>query len=140
MWTLKNETATDENRDIIEDENCGKNNIEEISDDIEDDDDVEKVDIELPGKSESVEFTVFIPCKDHWLSKDQLYYTQELSKFSEIDEIENLWINSKSNYQVGTYLETNLKFQTKFASRFKHDIAYRQSIWNRLSIKETCPE
>ena len=110
-------------------------NIEEISDDIE-----EEVDIELPGKSESVEFTVFIPCKDHWLSKDQIYYTQELSRFSEIDRIENLWIHSKSNYQVGTYLETNLKFQTKFARRFTQDIAYRQSIWNRLSIKETCPE
>ena len=35
-----------ENRDIIEDENCVKNNIEEISDDIEDDDDVEEVDID----------------------------------------------------------------------------------------------
>ena len=99
-----------------------------------------EVDSELPGKSESVELTVFVPCKDHWLSKGQIFYTQELSRFSEIDKIENLWIHSKDNYEVGTYLETNLKFQTKFARRFKHDIEYRQSIWNRLNIKETCPE
>ena len=47
-----------------------------------------------PGSVESVEFIVFLSFKDHWLSKDQVYYTQEgqeLDKFEEIERVENLW-------------------------------------------------
>jgi hypothetical protein len=40
-----------------------------------------------PGSVESVEFIVFLPCKDQWLSKDQVYYTRELEKFEEIERV-----------------------------------------------------
>ena len=96
--------------------------------------------IEEPGSVESVEFIVFLPCKDQWLSKDQVYYTQELEKFEEIERVENLWINAKPNYEVGTYLKTELKLRTRYANRLKNNNKYRQSIWDRLGIKETCPE
>ena len=69
-----------------------------------------------------------------------MYYTDELKKFKEIERIENLWINSKSNYEIGTYLETNLKFQTKYAKEIKNNKVVRQSLWDRLEIKDTCPD
>ena len=89
---------------------------------------------------ESVELTVYLECRDHWLSKDQAYYTEQLNKFSEIERVDDIWINTKPNYNVGTYLETNLKFRTKFANQFRNDETFRQPIWDRLRIKETCPE
>ena len=92
------------------------------------------------GNIETVELKVFVPCRDHWLSKDQVYYTDELRKISEIERIENLWIHSKNNYEIGTYLETDLKFQTKFASKFKQDSKFRQSIWDKIGIKDTYPD
>ena len=102
--------------------------------------DVDDLDTIAGGKLETVELKVFVPCRDQWLSKDQTFYTEELRKFSEIESIENLWIISKNNYEVGTYLETNLKFFTRFADRFKKDVAYRQSVLDRLGIKDTCPD
>ena len=113
-----------------------------------DDDDEENNDLEsekndigvVAGNIETVELTVFVPCRDDWLSKDQIFYTDELRKFSEVERIENLWINSKSNYKVGSFLETNLKFQTRFANKIKNDAKYRQSLWDRIGIKDTCPD
>ena len=53
--------------------------------------------------------------------------------------MDDLWINSIPNYQVGTYLATDVKLVTKFSKNWKNE-AFRQNIWERLSIKETCPE
>ena len=74
---------------------------------------------------ESVELTVYLECKDYWLSKDQIYYTEQINKFSEIERVDNLWINTKPNYNVGTYLQANLKFRTKFANQFRNDETFR---------------
>ena len=89
---------------------------------------------------ETVELKVYLKCRDQWLSKDQVYYTDELKKFKEIERIENLWINAKSNYEIGTYLETNLKIHTKYAKEIKNNKVFRQSLWDRLEIKDTCPD
>ena len=88
---------------------------------------------------ETIELKVFLKCRDQWLSKDQVYYTDELRKFKEIERIENLWIHAKNNYEIGTYLETDLKIQTKLARKFKNQ-AFRLSLWDRLDIKDTCPD
>ena len=40
---------------------------------------------------------VYLECKDYWLSKDQAYYTEQLNKFSEIERVDDLWINTKPN-------------------------------------------
>ena len=61
---------------------------------------------------ETVELKVFLKCRDQWLSKDQVYYTDELRKFKEKERIENLWIHAKNNYEIETYLETAPKIQT----------------------------
>ena len=37
---------------------------------------------------ETVELKVYLKCRDQWLSKDQVYYTDELKKFKEIERIE----------------------------------------------------
>ena len=98
------------------------------------------VDNELDnGETETIDLKVFVKCRDQWLSKDQVYYTDELRKFKEIERIENLWIHSKSSYEVGTYLETDLKLQTKLAKKFKSEV-FRESLWDRLEIKDTCPD
>ena len=33
-----------------------------------------------------------------------------------------------------------LKIKTKFALKFKNDKQFRQNIWDKLDIRETCPE
>ena len=139
--SIDDEDSDDEDTDNEndEDEDTGsEENDDNVSDDKSDVNDLDT--IAVAGKLETVELKVFVPCRDQWLSKDQTYYTEELRKFSEIESIEKLWIISKNNYEVGTYLETNLKFLTRFADRFKKDVAYRQSVWDRLGIKDTCPD
>ena len=71
---------------------------------------------------------------------DQTFYWSEIEKFSEIEKVEHLYVHSKSGYKVGTYLETYVKFKTKHADKFKNDKIFRESVFNRLQIKETCPE
>ena len=72
----------------------------------------EKSDVDVePSENQTVEIvelTVYLECRDHWLSKDQAYYTEQLNKFSEIERVDDMWINTKPNYIVGTYFETNL--------------------------------
>ena len=89
---------------------------------------------------QSVELTVYLECKDYWLSKDQIYYTEQLNKYSEIERVYDLWINTKPNYNVGTYLQASLKFRTKFANQFRNDETFRELIWDRLKITDLCPE
>ena len=48
----------------------------------------------------------------YFLSNDKNYYTKELNDMKEIDNIEDLWINSERGMKIGTYLETNLSFFT----------------------------
>ena len=131
----------EEERDVNEDDVDAKseNNVME-GEDVE----TEKRDVVLEQSAnetvESVELTVYLECKDYWLSKDQAYYMEQLNKFSEIERVDDLWINTKPNYNVGTYLEANLKFRTKFANQFRNEETVRQSIWDRLKIKDICPE
>ena len=42
--------------------------------------------------------------------------------------------------KVGTYLETYLKMKTKHADNFRNDKMFRESVWDRLNIKDTCTE
>ena len=135
------DTGSEGNDDNVSDDKHDsktKNIIVEVHNDKSDVDDLDT--IAVGGKLETVDLKVFVPCRDQWLSKDQTFYTEELRKFSEIESIEKLWIISKNNYEVGTYLETNLKFLTRFADRFKQDVDFRQSVWDRLGIKDTCPD
>ena len=53
--------------------------------DVEDTDekyvDIDDVDEEVDNDViETIELTVFLKCRDQWLSKDQVYYTDELGK------------------------------------------------------------
>ena len=61
-------------------------------------------------------------------------------QFCEIEKIEHLYVFSKSGYKIGTYLETYIKIKTKQADNFRNDKMFRESVWDRLKIKETCPE
>ena len=90
-------------------------------------------------KSELIKFTIYLPCKDTFLSNDKNFYTEELNKMEEIDNVEDLWINGERGMKVGTYLQTNLKFYTKYATKWKNDTVFRQGIWDRLKIRETEP-
>ena len=104
--------------------------------------DVDIVDVDEEVENdviETIELKVFLRCRDQWLSKDQFCYTDDLRKFKEIERIENLWIQAKNNFEIGTYLETDLKIETKLARKFKNKV-FRQSLWDRLDIKNTCPD
>ena len=138
----------EEESDDDDDDNSSVEANNEIESDVDRIETVEEVFVEIINEDimeeaeeiETVEFTIFVPCRDHWLSKDQVFYTDELRKFREIERIENLWIHSKNNYEVGTYLQADLKFQTRFSSKFNNNVSFRQSIWNRLGINDTCPD
>ena len=140
--------SSEESEEIVSGEKKTKTKMKDKNDVIDENDVIvevhneeEDVDqIVVAGKIETVYIKVYVPCRDPWLSKDQTFYTDELRKFPEIESIENLWIISKNNYEVGTYLETNLKFFTRFADNFNNDASYRQSVWDRLGIKDTCPD
>ena len=90
--------------------------------------------------SVTIDLRVLVPCRYICLKNDQTLYWNELEKFSEFDKIEHLYVHSKSNYKVGTYLDTYIKFKTKHAESFKNDENFRENIWNRLQIKETYPK
>ena len=92
------------------------------------------------GPDELVEFNVFVPCRDMWLTNDKEFYTNELNKMREIEYVDYMWIKCQKDYCVGTYLSTEVRFVTKFSNQWKNDEAFRQIIWDRLQIKETCPE
>ena len=70
------------------------------------------------GPSEVLEFDVFMPCNDVWLTNDKECYTKELSDMREIENVEYLRIKGTSDYSVGTYLATNIKIITKFADKW----------------------
>ena len=91
------------------------------------------------NKIEVLQFRVYGPCRDLYLRNDQDFYWKELEAFSEIEKIEHLYVHSKRDYQVGTYLEIYIKLSTRFSHKMKNDQAFRQNIWDRLNIKETCP-
>ena len=94
----------------------------------------------IEGAQETLEFNIFVPCRDHFLTKDQQYYSQHLNGMPEIGKLQELWIKPNNEYKVGTYLETTLKFTTKYATMWKESESFRMKVWNRLNIKETCPE
>ena len=85
-------------------------------------------------------FIIYAPCKDSYLSSDQEFYKKEINNISEIENVERLWINGKPGYKVGDYLEVELRIKTKCALKFKNDKQFRQNLWDKLDIKETCPE
>ena len=128
----KNENEKVDNDDV---------HVDDYNDKKEDDDTVNMTFVNpSQQESEMVEFDVFVKCKDHWLRNDQSLYFQRLNTIPEIDRVENLWITPKKDYQVGSYLPTNIKFKTKFGNRFKVDEEFRHSIWKKLEFEETCPE
>ena len=68
------------------------------------------------------------------------FYWTELEKFWEIEKIKHLYVFSKIGYKVGTYLETYIQMKTKYADNFRNDKMFRESVWDRLKIKDTCTE
>ena len=68
-------------------------------------------------EAESVEFDVFVKCKDHWLRNDQIMYMSRLRSVPEVETVENMWITPINNYKIGSYLSTSIKFQTKFGKK-----------------------
>ena len=137
----------DESEDV-DDEQDDENDdeIDEESDDDEDDDEFNvtflySTEAEAEdGKSVVIEFRIYAPCKDSYLSSDQEFYKKEMNNMSEIESVERLWINGKPGYKVGDYLEVELRIKTKFALKFKNDKQFRQNLWDKLDIKEICPE
>ena len=89
---------------------------------------------------ETVELQENVPCRDLYLKNDQTFYWRVLEKFSEIEKIEHHYVHSLSGYSVGTYHDTYIKFKTKYAENFKNNKQFRESVWDRLNIKETGPE
>ena len=83
---------------------------------------------------------MFVPCKDYWLTNDRDFYTEELEKMEEIDKVEYMWIRSQPDYNVGTYLSSEIKFVTKYSDQWKTNEAFRKQVWDKLLIKKTCPE
>ena len=126
--------------------------IEDVIEDIDDDEVIEVNEVDVianktfsnPSQEvrpiETVELRVNVPCRDLYLKNDQTFYWRELEKFSEIEKIEHLYVHSSRDYTVGTYLDTFIKFKTKYAENFKNDKQFRQSVWDRLNIKEQCSE
>ena len=92
------------------------------------------------GPVETLEYDVFVPCRDHFLTKDSGLYHQQLNSMKEIERVQNIWITAKNEYKVGDYLAANIKFTTKYAEKWKKSEKFRIQIWDRLSIKQTCPE
>ena len=41
-----------------------------------------------------------------------------------------------SGYKVGTYLDTYIKFKTKYAQDFKNNKDFRKTVWDRLNIRD----
>ena len=83
---------------------------------------------------------IFVPCREVFLTKDQEFYTKELSKIDEVEIVEKFWIISTGNYEVGTYLKTNFKFKTKFAKKWKNNEEFRKSKWDALDIRDKFPD
>ena len=52
------------------------------------------------GPEETLEFDVFVPCRDHFLTKDSGLYHQQLNNMKEIGRVQNIWITAKSEYKV----------------------------------------
>ena len=119
---------------------------DDVIEDIDDDEDNDKTNQTFSNPSqenrpiETVELRVNVPCRDLYLKNDQTFYRRELEKFNEIEKIEHLYVHSSSGYSVGTYLDTYIKFKTKYAENFKNNKQFRESVWDRLNIKETCSE
>ena len=150
----------DESDNIIEDEDKDDaGSIHDIGEEILAEDEIviddakEKVDSEVDedaenetddnleeGPVETLEYDVFVPCRDHFLTKDSGLYHQQLNNMKEIERVQNIWITAKNEYKVGDYLAANIKFTTKYAEKWKTSEKFRIKIWDRLSIKQTCPE
>ena len=130
--------------DICEREFCmfrhGINNNEAILEDIEEEEEIHNANktFENPANFniETVEMRVNVPCRDTFLQNDQTFYWNELEKFSEIEKIEHLYVHAQSGYTVGTYLDTYIKFKTKYAQDFKNNKDFRKTVWDRLNIRD----
>ena len=53
---------------------------------------------------ETLEYDIFVPCREHFLTKDQQFYFQSFNGMKEIGRMQEMWIKPKDGYQVGTYL------------------------------------
>ena len=113
---------------------------ENVDSEVDEDDENETDDNLEEGPVETLEYDVFVPCRDHFLTKDSGLYHQQLNSMKEIERVQNIWITAKSEYKVGDYLAANIKFTTKYAEKWKKSETFRMKIWDRLSIKQTCPE
>ena len=83
---------------------------------------------------------MFVHCKNYWLTNDKEFYTEELEKMKEIEKVEYMWISCQKDYNVRTYLSTEMKFLTKYSNQWKTNETFRKQVWDRLTIKETCRE
>ena len=89
---------------------------------------------------ETLEYDIFVPCREHFLTKDQQFYFQSFNGMKEIGRMQEMWIKPKDGYQVGTYLEAHIKFSTKYATKWRTNQKFRAKVFKKLKAKETCPE
>ena len=87
--------------------------------------------------AKSVEFNIFVKCRDKCLRNDREFYMEKLNSMCEVNSVENLWIQSKPGYQVGDYLSANLKIMMTSSEKWINDEKFRKNIWDSLEIKET---
>ena len=84
---------------------------------------------------------MYAPCRDLYLKLSNFLSEWDGKiQWNWEDWTEHLYDHSRSGYKVGTYLETYIKMKTKFKVNFKNDKAFREAVWKKLDIKETCPE
>jgi len=124
----------EESEILINDEN------KKVDSEVVEDDENETDDNLEEGPVETLAFDVFVLCRDHFLTRDNGLYNQQLNNMKEIERVQDIWITAKSDYKVGDYLAANIKFTTKYAEKWKKSEKFRIKIWDRLNIKQTCPE
>ena len=88
--------------------------------------------------SETLEFTVYLLCRDYSSRKIEENLTKDLNNCAEVEKVEEVVVHSKP--AIGVHLKTTVRFTTQFSIKFKSDERFRKNFWKRFTIRETCPE
>ena len=94
--------------------------------------------VEVELVSETLEFTVYLLCRDYSSRKIEENLTKDLNNCAEVEKVEEVVVHSKP--AIGVHLKTTVRFTTQFSIKFKSDERFRKNFWKRFTIRETCPE
>ena len=128
---IVNEEYSDEKKefDKCENEKHEKENIEDEKNDNE---------VEVAQVSETLEYTVYLLCRDYSSRKIEENLTKDLNNCAEVEKVEEVVVHSKP--AIGVHLITTVRFTTQFSVKFKSDEGFRRNLWKRYTMWETCPE